>query len=260
MGMPISIHVRAEDVGSPAVVHAVQEAFAVLREADRLFSTYQQHSEVSRIRRGELDPALAEPAVRQVIALCQRARELTDGAFTDLLPDEEGVLRFDPTGLVKGWAADQAASRLAELPGVSYCLNAGGDVVVGGTDRDTSDTSDTSDIRDSRDTGDTGDTGDAGDGPGAPWRVGIEDPRDRSRIAEVVVLHEGGVATSGTAARGAHLYDSATGTFVDRSGSVTVVGPTLMWADVWATALFVGPASLPGLFSDSARGYRSVRL
>ena len=260
MGMPISIHVRAADVGSPAVVHAVEEAFDVLREADRLFSTYQQHSEVSRIRRGELDPALADPAVRQVIALCQRARELTDGAFTDLLPDEEGVLRFDPTGLVKGWAADQAASRLAELPGVSYCLNAGGDVVVGGTDRDTSDTSDTSDIRDSRDTGDTGDAGDAGDGPGAPWRVGIEDPRDRSRIAEVVVLHEGGVATSGTAARGAHLYDSATGTFVDRSGSVTVVGPTLMWADVWATALFVGPDSLPHLFADAAEGYRSIRL
>ena len=260
MGMPISIHVRAADVDSPAVAGAVEEAFDVLREADRLFSTYQQHSEVSRIRRGELDPALADPAVRQVIALCQRARELTDGAFTDLMPDEEGVLRFDPTGLVKGWAADQAASRLAELPGVSYCLNAGGDVVVGGTDRDTSDTSDTSDIRDSRDTGDTGDTGDAGDGLGAPWRVGIEDPRDRSRIAEVVVLHQGGVATSGTAARGAHLYDSATGTFVDRSGSVTVVGPTLMWADVWATALFVGPASLPGLFADSAAGYRSVHL
>ena len=245
MGMPISIHVRAADVGSPAVVHAVEEAFDVLREADRLFSTYQQHSEVSRIRRGELDPALADPAVRQVIALCQRARELTDGAFTDLLPDEEGVLRFDPTGLVKGWAADQAASRLAELPGVSYCLNAGGDVVVGGTDRDTSDTSDTSD---------------SGDGPGAPWRVGIEDPRDRSRIAEVVVLHQGGVATSGTAARGAHLYDSATGTFVDRSGSLTVVGPTLMWADVWATALFVGPDSLPHLFADAAEGYRSIRL
>ena len=255
--MPISIHIRGADVDSAPVALAVTAAFDLLRQVDRLFSTYQHDSEVSRIRRGELDPALADPAVRQVIALCQRARELTDGAFTDLMPDEEGVLRFDPTGLVKGWAADQAASRLAELPGVSYCLNAGGDVVVGGTDRDTSDTSDTSDIRDSRD---TGDTGDAGDGPGAPWRVGIEDPRDRSRIAEVVVLHEGGVATSGTAARGAHLYDSATGTFVDRSGSVTVVGPTLMWADVWATALFVGPDSLPHLFADAAEGYRSIRL
>jgi thiamine biosynthesis lipoprotein len=68
------------------------------------------------------------------------------------------------------------------------------------------------------------------------------------------------VATSGTAARGAHLYDPATGTFVDRSGSVTVIGPTLMWADVWATALFVGPASLPRRFSQVADGYRMVSL
>ena len=143
------------------------------------------------------------------------------------------MLRFDPTGLVKGWAADRAASRLAELPGASYCLNAGGDVVVGGT---------------------------AGDGPGAPRRVGIEDPRDRSRIAEVVDLHHGGVATSRTAARGTHLYDPVTGTFVERAGSVTVVGPTLMWADVWATALFVGPPSLSDLFSDVADGYRVIRF
>ena len=89
MGMPISIHVRAADVCSPAVAHAVQEAFAVLREADRLFSTYQQDSEVSRIRRGELDPALADPAVRQVIELCHRARVLTEAGPMEVL---RGVL------------------------------------------------------------------------------------------------------------------------------------------------------------------------
>jgi len=236
MGMPISIHVRSADVDSPTVARGVEEAFDLVREADRLFSTYQHDSEVSRIRRSELDPAQADPLVRQVIALCHQAGELTEGAFTDRLPGDDGVLRFDPTGLVKGWAADRAASRLADLPGASYCLNAGGDVVVGGTD------------------------GRASGGPGAVWRIGIEDPRDRSRIAEVVELHHGGVATSGTAARGAHLYDSATGTFVDRTESVTVLGPSLMWADVWATALFVGPASLAGLFSEVADGYRVINL
>jgi thiamine biosynthesis lipoprotein len=236
MGMPISIHIRSADVDSSAVARGVEEAFDLVREADRLFSTYQHDSEVSWIRRGELDPAHADPLVGQVITLCRQAGELTDGAFTDQLPDDHGVLRLDPTGLVKGWAADRAASRLADLPGASYCLNAGGDVMVGGTIAET------------------------GDGPLALWRVGIEDPRDRSRVAEVVELHHGGVATSGTAARGAHLYDPATGTFVDRTGSVTVVGPSLMWADVWATALFVGPASLPDRFSEVAGGYRVIRL
>lgn len=230
MGMPISIHLRGEDVDSPMVAQVVEDAFELLREADRLFSTYQDDSEVSRIRRGELDAEHADPLVQQVVALCRQAGELTKGAFTDQLPDDQGVLRFDPTGLVKGWAADRAANRLAELSGLSFCLNAGGDVVVGGTES------------------------------GATWRVGIEDPRDRTRVAQVVELHQGGVATSGTAARGAHLYDPNAQTFVDRAGSVTVVGPSLMWADVWATALFVGPKSLMLRFSGVADGYRVISL
>ncbi|MEP7034449.1 MAG: FAD:protein FMN transferase [Dermatophilaceae bacterium] len=235
--MPISIHIRGDDVDSPVVAGAVEEAFDLLRETDRLFSTYRDDSEVSRIRRRELDPARADPLVRQVVTMCRRARELTLGAFTDLLPGEDdGVLGFDPTGLVKGWAAERAARRLADLPAVSFCLNAGGDVVVGGAS-------------------------DQADGePAQVWRVGIEDPRDRSRIAEVVGIHHGGVATSGTAARGAHLYDPATGEPVRRTGSVTVVGPNLMWADVWATALFVGPASLSEHFSQVAPSYRAITL
>jgi thiamine biosynthesis lipoprotein len=236
MGMPISIHVRSLDVDSPMVARVVEDAFDLVREADRLFSPFKEDSEVSRIRRSELDPAKADPLVQQVLTLCRQAGELTEGAFTDLLPDDHGVLGFDPTGLVKGWAADRAASRLADLQGASFCLNAGGDVVVGGS------------------------VVEANGGPAAVWRVGIEDPRDRSRIAEVVELHHGGVATSGTAVRGAHLYDPLTQTFVNRAGSVTVVGPSLIWADVWATALFVGPASLPRRFSQVADGYRMVSL
>jgi FAD:protein FMN transferase len=236
MGMPISIHVRSMDADSPMVARVVEDAFDLVREADRLFSPYKEDSEVSRIRRSELDPARADPLVQQVVTLCRQAGELTEGAFTDLLPDDQGVLGFDPTGLVKGWAADRAASRLANLPGASFCLNAGGDVVVGGSALE------------------------AELGPAAVWRVGIEDPRDHSRIAEVVELHHGGVATSGTSARGAHLYDPLTQTFVNRAGSVTVVGPSLIWADVWATALFVGPASLPRRFSQVADGYRMFSL
>jgi len=236
MGMPISIHIQRNDVESPVVSRAVEEAFDLLSEADWLFSTFKDDSEVSRIRRRELDPAEAHPLVREVAAACHHACELTQGAFTDQLPDVGGVLGFDPTGLVKGWAADRAALRLADLAEASFCLNAGGDVVVGGAFDQT-------------------------DGElGRAWRVGIEDPRDRSRIAEVVEIRNGGVATSGTAARGAHLYDPETGGYVDRKGSVTVVGPSLMWADVWATALFVGPPSLAQRFSEVAVGYRAISL
>lgn len=243
MGMPISIHLRGTDLGSSAVTRGVEEAFDLLCEADRLFSTYRRDSEVSRIRRGELDPAQADPLVRQVTTLCRQAGELTRGAFTDRLPDDDGVLRFDPTGLVKGWAAGRAASRLAELAAMSFCLNAGGDVVVGGSAAGATRVPNVDPAE-----------------VGQVWRVGIEDPRDRARIAEVVQTCRGGVATSGTAARGAHLYDPVAGTFVARAGSVTVVGPDLMWADVWATALFVGPPSLSGIFADVMQGYRMICL
>jgi thiamine biosynthesis lipoprotein len=74
---------------------------------------------------------------------------------------------------------------------------------------------------------------------GAPFRVGVEDPRDRSRVLAVVPLASGGLATSGTAARGDHLYDPRTGTAATSLASLTVVAATLEEADVLATAAFV---------------------
>jgi len=52
-------------------------------------------------------------------------------------------------------------------------------------------------------------------------------------------LRRGAVATSGTAARGAHIVDPATGAAPTGLLSATVVGESLTWADVYATAAFV---------------------
>ena len=68
------------------------------------------------------------------------------------------------------------------------------------------------------------------------------------------------MATSGTAARGAHLYDPASEWMVDRAGSVTVTGPTLLWADIWATALFVGGRATREAFDARAVGYSAFTL
>lgn len=235
MGMPVSIHLRGTGLHSASVETTVDEAFEEMRGADTLFSTWQRGSEVRRIRRGELAMEDADPLVREVAAWCRVAQERTGGAFTCELPDEDGTLRWDPTGLVKGWAVERAAKVLAALPGHAHSVNAGGDIAVGGADRSVP-------------------------GPPRPWRIGIEDPRDRSRIADVVELTKGGVATSGTAARGAHLYDPAHGEWVRRTGSVTVVGPSLLWADVWATALFVGPPGLLEQFPRLEPDYRTIVL
>ena len=77
----------------------------------------------------------------------------------------------------------------------------------------------------------------------------------------MVELTAGAVATSGTAAHGATTWSTrATGRPVHGDGSVSVVGPALMWADVWATALFVGPPELATRLPLEQPGYRAIRL
>jgi len=67
----------------------------------------------------------------------------------------------------------------------------------------------------------------------------VADPFDPSRLATVVALVDGAVATSGTAERGLHVVDPRTGAPVTELASVTVVGPSLTLADAYATAALV---------------------
>ena len=76
-------------------------------------------------------------------------------------------------------------------------------------------------------------------GPVPPdWRIGIEDPRDPTRVVAVVPVRNGAVATSGPAHRGGHVVDARTGAVPDAVASVTVVHDDLTWADIDATAAF----------------------
>ena len=227
MGMPVSLHVRGT-VDSPVVETAVAQAFGSLRRVDAVFSTWRADSDLLRVRRGELREQDAHPWLAEVSALCDDAERRTRGLFSALAGGSEP----DPTGLVKGWAVEQAARHLEHVPGISFCLNAGGDLL-------------------------------AGVGLGAvptTWRVGIEDPTDRSRVAATVELSRGGLATSGNAARGAHIADPLTGLPVHRTGSATVWGPSLVWADVWATALFVDPAAGREALEGADPAYRCLVL
>jgi thiamine biosynthesis lipoprotein len=231
MGLPVSVHVRGPAARGADVEAAVESLFAALRHDDALFSTWKPDSEVSRVRRGELLLADADARVRQVAALCEEARRRTDGSFDAWLPDADGVRVFDPTGLVKGWAVEQATRVLIEclrrLGPHDVLVSAGGDVLAHCERTDTPD-----------------------------WRVAIEDPRDRSRTLLTVPLRRGAVATSGTAARGEHIVDPATGGAPSGLLSATVIGPELTWADVYATAAFVRGADaltwLSGLAQHAA--------
>ncbi len=86
---------------------AVRTVVDWLHRVDAIFSTYRPDSDISRIRRGELPVADADPQVGTVLDLCAQAQTDTDGYFTAM---PRGQL--DPTGVVKGWAIEHAAALL----------------------------------------------------------------------------------------------------------------------------------------------------
>ena len=209
MGLPVSLAVRGDPAGLEA---AWSEVVTELRWAETVFSTWRPDSAVSRLRRGELRLSDCPPEVAEVLALGERAEEETSGAFSVRLPDADGLRRLDPTGVVKGWAAQRASRHLAGLDTDGWCLGAGGDVVCATRRR------------------------------GEAWRIGVEDPHDTRRVLAVVPVHTGAVATSGTAHRGAHIVDARTGAPPTGISSVTVVAEDLTTADVAATAAYaLGP-------------------
>lgn len=191
----------------------VDELVAWFHEVDGEFSPYKDHSPISRIGRGELAPTDPEVSndVREVLQRCGELAEETDGVFDVWsLPSPNGT-RFDPCGYVKGWSVQRAATLLRERGVVDYCLNAGGDVLVGGRDHG-----------------------------GAPWRVGIRHPDDPMQVA--MVMNATGplaVATSGAYERGAHIVDPRDGRAAHALASATVIGPDLADADAYATTLYV---------------------
>ncbi|TCC08458.1 FAD:protein FMN transferase [Kribbella soli] len=220
MGLPISVLARGDGAESLRADAAVREVFAELTEVDRVFSPYKAGSAVSLLARGEMTWDRVDPVVREVAERCAVARQSTDGLFDADVPGGT----WDPSGLVKGWAVERAGERLREVVDVDWCLNAGGDVLV---------------VCPS----------------GEPFTVGVQDPRDPGRVVASVPRIGGAVATSGTAARGAHLYDPRTGQSVaSRWLSVSVSGPSLEYADVLATAAFVAGDDWPKMLLAGYEG------
>lgn len=221
MGTVFSIDVRG--AGDPAT--AVSAVVAWLHHVDRVFSTYRDDSDISRLRRREITLARCDPDVAVVLDLCATVRSTTGGWFT---PMWDGAI--DPTGLVKGWAVEQASTLLAAHGFPTHCVNGGGDVRVAG-------------------------------GRADPWRIGVADPVDRTRTATTVTLAGGAVATSGTAERGEHIRDPFTQRPVRSSLlSATVVGPTLTFADAYATAAFAMGATSALEWVGAIEGYELLMI
>lgn len=191
----------------------VDELVAWFHEVDEIFSPYKDDSVISRLGRGELAPtdAIVGDDVREVLQRCGELCEATNGLFDVWsLPSPNGT-RFDPCGYVKGWSVQRAVDLLMRRGVFDFCINAGGDVALGGLSNN-----------------------------GKPWRVGIRHPDDPMAVAFVLeAAGPLGVATSATYERGGHIVDPRTGQPITDLASATVVGPRLADADAYATVLYM---------------------
>jgi thiamine biosynthesis lipoprotein len=226
MGTVVSIEL-ADDLPESRLRTLADETCAWLHEVDARFSTYKDDSEVCRFRRGDLRLEDCSADLRLVLDRCADLWRDTGGYF-----DAYAGGQLDPSGYVKGWSVEVASQRLVAAGSAHHYIGAGGDIRMRGS------------------------------GPGGrPWRVGVRHPWEADKLAWVLHVTDGAVATSGTYERGAHVWNPVAGAPATGLRSVTVVGPDLAVADAWATAaLAMGEPGLAWLAGLADKGYESAAV
>ena len=221
MGTVVSVDVRTP-APAAAFAEALEAVTRQLHAIDEQFSPWRPDSWVSRLIRGAVGLSDCPSEVQRAVELAVDLMDLTDGYFSPFwrqLP--YGDPGADPTGLVKGWAAQRASDVLLSHGLPDHIVNAAGDVVVSGQPSPSE--------------------------PHQAWRVGISDPHRSRALVGVVepdqTSSRWAVATSGTAELGAHVSDPHSGRFPSSVVSATAVGRLdparegAATADACATAL-----------------------
>lgn len=252
-GMVFGSYVRIKVIGETkeGLNKAVDRALVEMFRLDSLWSLFADKSEVARLNR-ERKGSVSEQT-RDLLNKALEFGEKTDGIFDitvepllrvwgfydgnyqvpesalignmlarvdyrkvlvkgDAVVLDKGV-NIDLGGIAVGYAIDRAMNLLQESGVKQGLIDAGGDIRVFGN-RD--------------------------------WRVGIQHPR-REGVIKVLKLRERAVSTSGDyeqffereGKRFCHIIDPRTGYPAQRCAAVTVLAPTALAADVYATALFV---------------------
>jgi len=203
-GTEIYLDVSSSKLETAEIERVIAGVEAFFYDVDEELSTFKENSSVSRIRAGKLKIDDAPEMVQEVWRGCLKARELTYGSF-DPWSVEGG---FDPSGFVKGWAAQKAADMLVAAGCEKVQVNAAGDLCL----------------------------------RGGPWKIGVVNPDNKSEIVQVFEIYDGNIATSGHYEKGAHIRDPHTGMIAIGAKSGTVIGPDGGLTDAFATALMVDGA------------------
>jgi thiamine biosynthesis lipoprotein len=202
MGMPITIEI----VDPSATQEIIAKIFSYLERIEEQFSVFKNNSEITLINKGLLKPKYYSPEMKTIFELAEKTKKETNGYF-DIIANNG---KYNPSGIVKGWAAYNASKTLLDLGFKNFYINAGGDIQVHGKNSE-----------------------------GGSWSVGIKDPFNLNKIVKVLYLKDQGIATSGTYIRGQHIYNPhRRNNFINDLVSFTVIGPNVYEADRFATAVF----------------------
>ncbi len=181
MGMPIT-------VDAP---NHLEQIFSYFRYVDAKYSPFKPDSDVSQLN--------MTPELKLILQLCDQTKSETNGYF-----DVWHNGKLDPSGLVKGWAINNAAKILENFGHKNFYIEAGGDIQANGK----------------------------------TWKVGIRNPFNKAQYVKVLKIKNKGVATSGNYERGQHIYNPKSGKIANGIASITVIGPNIYEADRFATAAF----------------------
>lgn len=257
MGTVIRTELWSDDPLTAA--EAIRLVNEEMHRIDRSMSTYKPDSDISRINRDAAkNPVTISAELLDLIARGIEMSRLTHGAFdityasvgqlydfrAGVRPDEKQIaatlpaisyrfveldliertvffarqgVRIDLGGIAKGYAVERGAGIL-RAQGIEHGLvSAGGDSRV------------------------------LGDRRGAPWIVGVRDPRNSDRVVARLPLIDEAISTSGDyerffeedGVRYHHIISPATGHSASEVRSVTIIGPDATMTDGLATSVFV---------------------
>ena len=227
-GTVVDVDIASMDVSGSELNVAMEKVIEFCHNVDEDFSTYKSDSWISHLRQGKVAIEDCPSNVQEVWDLCRQAKHVSDGAF-----DPWAVAGgFDPSGLVKGWAADICADMLVAAGAHHVQVNAAGDLALRGGWFDPTDST----VK--------------------PWKIGVVNPDNRQEVLKIFEITDGAIATSGTYERGAHISDPYTGMIAIGAKSATIVGKEGWLCDALATAVMVAGTDAAHWFGqDELVGY-----
>ena len=199
--MPITIEIVDKSINE----NVFNLLFSYFEKIDSIFNVYRESSEISKINRGEIPKKNWSLEIREVLAICESTKLLSNGYFEHV---RNGMI--NPLGIVKGWAIKKASDVLLKMGHENYYLDAGGDVQTHGCNS-----------------------------LGERWKVGIRNPFNRFENVKILSLTNCGIATSGNYIRGNHIYNpQSSNKYTAEIVSLTIIGPDVFEADRFATPAF----------------------